>query len=101
MTIALQAYLNAAGLSVRGSPQRQGAAADPLEGERRLFLGWAQIWAGKERPDFTLRRLTSDPHPPNIARTNVPIRNIDAWYAAFGITGGRNFAPERERVVIW
>jgi putative endopeptidase len=44
----------------------------------------------------------SDPHSPAKFRVNGVVRNMDSWYAAFGIKPGDKLylAPE-ERVRIW
>jgi putative endopeptidase len=72
------------------------------EGLRRVFLGWAQVWREKRRPDALLSQLASDPHPPAIARVDIPCRNIDDWYEAFGVKkSDKNFLPPDARAVIW
>jgi putative endopeptidase len=41
-------------------------------------------------------------HSPASVRTNAPLRNIDAWYAAFDIRAtDKNFLPPGQRVRIW
>ena len=46
--------------------------------------------------------LVADPHSPPEARVNLPVRNIDAWYEAFGVKSDDTMfiAPE-QRVRIW
>lgn len=83
-----------------------GGAASPridgLSGEQRLFLGWAQVWRRKVREDELRRLLVSDVHSPAEARVNLPVRNIDAWYGAFGVkSGDRGYLSAAERVRIW
>jgi putative endopeptidase len=82
-----------------------GAAAPViggLTGDQRVFLGWAQAWRGKVRDDAVRRQVVSDPHSPRQYRVNGPVRNIDAWYEAFGVKPGDALyvAPE-QRVRIW
>ena len=50
----------------------------------------------------TIRLLTIDPHSPNEFRCNQIVRNIDAFYDAFGVTSQRRMwrAPA-ERAAIW
>jgi len=78
------------------------AEIDGLTPDQRFFLSWAQAWQGKVRPAETVRRLTVDPHSPPEFRCNQVVRNIDAFYDAFGITetDALWLAPE-ERVTIW
>jgi endothelin-converting enzyme/putative endopeptidase len=45
--------------------------------------------------------LASDPHPPDRFRANE-VRNMDAWYDAFGVKPGDAwFLPPEQRVRIW
>ncbi|HEX3701018.1 MAG TPA: M13 family metallopeptidase [Phenylobacterium sp.] len=75
---------------------------DGLTGDQRVFLGWAQVWRGKTRDDRLRQQLVSDPHSPNRARVDVPMRNIDAFYAAFGIKpGDKMYVGPADRVRIW
>ena len=95
LTLALEAY--------RASLHGQSAPVlDGLTGEQRVFLGWAQAWRGKVRDDFIRRQVVSDPHSPRVFRVNGVVRNIDAWYDAFGVKPGDKLyvAPE-DRVRIW
>lgn len=73
-----------------------------LTGDQRFFLAWAQVWRGKYREDEARRRLEIDPHSPPSWRINGVVRNVDAWYDAFGIKEGDKLylAPE-DRVRIW
>ncbi len=75
---------------------------DGLTGDQRFFLGWAQVWRAKAREDEIRRRLVTDPHSPPEYRINGVVRNIDAWYDAFGVTEDDDLylAPE-DRVRIW
>ena len=75
---------------------------DGMTGDQRFFLAWAQVWRALYR-DEQLRTLTlSNPHSPSNFRVIGPIRNIDAWYAAFDVKPGDKLylAPE-DRVHIW
>ncbi|MEO8113360.1 MAG: M13-type metalloendopeptidase, partial [Phenylobacterium sp.] len=68
----------------------------------RVFLGWAQVWRGKTRDDRLRQQLVSDPHSPNQARVDVPVRNIDAFYQAFGVKpGDPMYVAPADRVRIW
>jgi putative endopeptidase len=82
-----------------------GAAApviDGFTGDQRFFLGWAQAWRGKARDDYLRKQVVSDPHSPRFFRIIGPTRNVDAWYAAFGVQPAQKYylAPE-DRVRIW
>lgn len=75
---------------------------DGLTGDQRFFLAWAQVWQGKYREDEERGRLETDPHSPPYFRINGPVRNLDAWYAAFDVKeGDALYLPPEERVRIW
>jgi putative endopeptidase len=95
LNLALDAYH----ASLKGRP---APVLDGLTGDQRVFLGWAQAWRGRMRDDALRRRVVSDPHSPPQYRANGPARNIDAWYAAFGVKEGEKLylAPD-QRVRIW
>lgn len=80
----------------------QAPVIDGLTGDQRFFLGWAQVWRAKAREDELRRRLVTDPHSPPEYRVNGVVRNLDAWYDAFGVTedDALYLAPE-DRVKIW
>jgi len=60
---------------------------DGYTGDQRFFLGWAQVWMGKARPETAAMLLAVDPHAPQECRANV-VRNVDAFHAAFGVGEG-------------
>ncbi len=95
LTLALAAYR----ISLKGQP---APVLDGLTGDQRVFLGWAQVWRGKYRDDRMRQQLVTDPHSPPQYRVDVPVRNIDAFYQAFGVKPGDAMyvAPE-QRVRIW
>ena len=95
LTIALDAYH--ASLHGKPAPVLHG-----LTGDQRVFLGWAQAWAGKSQPEAIRRLTTSDPHSYRKFRVNGVVRNVDGWYKAFGIKPGDALyiAPDK-RVRVW
>ena len=93
--LALDAYH----ASLKGQP---APVIDGLTGEQRVFLGWSQVWRSKMREDRQRLQVVTDVHAPNFARTNVPLKNIDAWYDAFGVKpGDANYVAPENRVRIW
>jgi putative endopeptidase len=95
LSIAYDAYL----LSLGG---QEAPVVDGLTGAQRFFLSWAQAWQIAIRDEEAIRLLSIDPHSPNEFRCNQIVRNIDEFYAAFGVTeGDRLWLPEAERVTIW
>jgi putative endopeptidase len=95
LNIALDAYHR----SLDGQP---AAAIDGFSGDQRFYLGWAQAWRGKPRDDFIRHQVVSDPHSPRMFRVIGPLRNLDAWYRAFGVKPEDKYylAPD-QRVFIW
>lgn len=95
LSIALLAYR----LSLKGEP---APVIDGLTGEQRVFFGWAQVWRTKSRDAEAIRRLATDPHSPPEFRCNGVVRNMDAFYEAFGVdeSDALYLDPQR-RVRIW
>ena len=63
---------------------------------------FAQAWRGKQRDEALRNQMASDPHSPQHFRIIGPLRNVDAWYTAFGISRRAStiLKPE-ERTRIW
>ena len=75
---------------------------DGLSGAQRLFLGWAQVWRGKRRPETAKMLLAVDPHSPEEFRCNQIARNLDAFVDAFEVQPGDGmWLDPNERVTIW
>ena len=95
LTLALDAYH----ASLKGKP---APVVGGLTGDQRVFLGWAQVWRSKLRPDAERERLVTDPHSPPMARVNGPMHNIDAWYKAWNVKpGDKLYLAPKDRVRIW
>ena len=74
---------------------------------RRDILERDLVWlaaeaTGKTRDDALRNQVVTDPHSPRQYRVIGPMRNMDAWYAAFGVKPGDKLylAPD-ERVRLW
>jgi putative endopeptidase len=94
LTIGYKAYRIATGDS-------EPPVIDGLTGAQRFFMGWAQVWKGKARPEEALRLLAVDPHSPAEHRANV-CRNLHEFHEAFGVTASDGmWLPEEERVRIF
>jgi putative endopeptidase len=95
LTMALDAYH----ASLNGQP---APVIGGLTGDQRVFLGWAQAWRGKFSDAFVRQQVVSDPHSPRQYRVNGVVRNIDAWYDAFGVKpGDAMYIAPNDRVRIW
>ncbi|WP_127819054.1 M13 family metallopeptidase [Microbacterium sp. CPCC 204701] len=98
--------LGGLGIAIKAYRLHAEQAGDPeidgFTGIQRLFLSWAQIWQQKGRDAETIRLLTIDPHAPNEFRCNQIVRNIDAFYDAFGVTeSDALWLDHDKRVTIW
>ena len=93
--VGLEAYH----LSLAGKP---APVIDGVTGDQRFFYGWAQVWQSKYREEALKQQIATDPHSPAEFRVIGPVRNVDAWYEAFGVKPGDKYylAPE-DRVRIW
>lgn len=77
-------------------------AIDGLTGDQRFFLAFAQAWRSKLRDGALRSRLLTDPHSPAYYRVNGIVRNVDAWYDAFGVKpGDKLYLAPKDRVKIW
>ncbi|WP_294352286.1 M13-type metalloendopeptidase [uncultured Sphingomonas sp.] len=93
--ISLDAYHN----SLKGKPAR---VIDGYTGDQRFFLGWGQVWRTLFRNEALRQQLVSDPHSPGQIRAVNPLRNVDAWYAAWKITPDeKQYIAPADRVRIW
>ena len=95
LSLAYRAYK----LALNGE---EAPVIDGLTGDQRFFLAWAQVWRSAIRPDALRQQMLTDPHSPAEFRVNGPVRNVDAWYDAFGVTKGDDlYLPPEKRVHIW
>ncbi len=95
LAVAYEAYK----LSLGGAPE---ATLGGLTGTQRFFHGWGQVWRSLIRDQRLRNQVMTDPHSPAEFRVNGTVRNMDAWYEAFGVKPGDKLylAPE-QRVKIW
>jgi predicted metalloendopeptidase len=86
-------------LSLHGEP---APVIDGLTGDQRFFLAWAQVWKSKYRDESLVNLIKSNPHSPAMYRINGPLRNLNEWYAAFGVKeGDKLYLKPEDRVRIW
>ena len=99
LTIAHQAWRMS---RETGSAFGPGELIDGYSPEQRLFLSWAYVWQQKSRDEALRHRIATDPHSPNEFRANQTVRNVPAFYEAFGVREtDALWLPEVERVRIW
>ena len=95
LSVAYEAYHR----SLQG---KSAAVLDGLSGDQRYFLSWAQVWRTVTRDEQLRTQVMSNPHSPPQFRVNGVVRNVDAWYEAFGVKpGDKLYLPAEERVHIW
>ncbi len=93
--IALEAYH----FSLHGQP---APLLDGTSGDQRFFLSWAQTYRENIREQALRANLAADPHSPAVFRVNGVVRNIGAWYEAFGVKkGDRLYLEPGDRISIW
>ena len=95
LAVAFKAYL----LSLGG---KAAPVLDGFTGEQRLYIGWAQAWREKDRDNFLIKLIKSDPHSPPAQRTLGVVVNQPAFYQAFSVKpGDRMYLPPQQRVIMW
>jgi putative endopeptidase len=74
---------------------------DGFSGDQRFFIAYGQAWATKMREPALRQRVLTDGHAPGQYRA-LTVRNLDPWYAAFGVKPGQKLylAPDK-RVKVW
>jgi putative endopeptidase len=94
LEVAHEAYVKSLG----GKP---APVLEGLSGDQRFFLAFAQSWRTKTRDAALRAQVVGDGHAPGAFRAQT-VRNIDAWYDAFGAKEGQKLylAPDA-RVRIW
>jgi endothelin-converting enzyme/putative endopeptidase len=80
LKLAHAAYVAARG----GAPRKLGKFTD----EQLFFLGAAQAWCDKRRPELARVRAATDPHSPPQLRINGPVSNLPEFAAAFSCKAG-------------
>ena len=74
---------------------------DGLTGDQRFFLAFAQSWRKKIRDAALRSQVVTNEHAPSRERAQT-VRNIDAWYDAYGVKPGEKlYLESNERVRIW
>lgn len=97
-TAGLTASYEAYHTSLGGRP---APVIDGLSGDQRFFLSFAQSWRSKMRERSLRARIATDVHAPAMWRTET-VRNLDAWYDAFGIKpGDKRYLAPKDRVHVW
>jgi putative endopeptidase len=97
-TAGLTASYEAYHASLGGKP---APVIDGLTGDQRFFLAFAQSWRTKMRDRAIRARVATDVHALAPLRVET-VRNLDAWYDAFGIKpGDKRYLAPGDRVHVW
>jgi len=89
---------HAAYVTARGGkePQKIGKWTD----DQLFFLGAAQSWCTKRRPEMARMRVTTDPHSPPQFRIDGPLSNLPEFAAAFQCKAGDKMV-RKTQCTIW
>ena len=94
----LSAALDAYHRSLGGRP---APVIDGFTGDQRFFLGFAQNYRTLTREAAERNQILTNGHSPGRYRA-ATVRNLDAWYDAFGVRPGQGmYLAPGDRVEIW
>ncbi len=94
----LAAAYDAYRLSLGG---QEAPAFQGLTGDQQFFLSFAQTWRRKTREPALRQLIVTDGHAPSEYRADT-VRNLDSWYAAFGVKPGQAlYLAPADRVRVW
>jgi putative endopeptidase len=86
---------HAALVAHRPAPQSGKYSDDQL-----FFLGYAQSWCTKRRPENERMRVTVDPHSPPRFRVNGPLSNLPEFANAFSCKAGAKMI-RKDQCAVW
>ncbi|MFA5965417.1 MAG: M13 family metallopeptidase [Sphingomonas sp.] len=94
LAVARDAYIR----SLNGKP---APVIHGWTGDQRFYFGYSQVWRIKFREPALRSQIISNEHSPGPYRT-AEVRNVDAWYAAFGVKpGDKMYLAPADRVHVW
>jgi putative endopeptidase len=94
----LAAAYDAWNASLKGA---SAAVVDGLTGDQQFFVSYCQSWQEKDREPALREAIASNGHAPAPYRA-LTVRNLDAWYAAFGVKPGDPlYLDPGARVRVW
>ncbi len=83
----------------------QGKGNTKIDGftpDQRFFLGYAQVWREKQRPEAERVGVQTDPHSPSKYRVNGPLTNFEPFYKAFDVKPGQKlYKAEGVMAKVW
>ena len=95
VAVAYKAYQ----LSLGGKP---APVIEGFTGDQRFFIGFAQAWRGKQRDNYAIELIKSDPHSIPMYRVVGTVVNQPAFYTAFDVKqGDKMYVAPEQRITIW
>lgn len=95
LTVAYRAYQN----SLAGQP---APVIDGFTGEKRFFIGWAQVWRNKSRDEALRQQLITDPHAPGMYRVKGVLSNMPEFYHTYEVQPDDGmYRPLEQRIKMW
>lgn len=86
----------------RTQQHRDGTPVAGLTPDQRFYLSYAHVWAQNIRDKEKVRLTKEDVHSLGVNRVNQPLRLIEEFHAAFGVTQGDPMhMPLERRATIW
>jgi putative endopeptidase len=97
------------GLKVSHAAMRAWVAAHPevvaagrYNADQQFFLGYAQSWCSKMRPEMARARAVTDPHASPYWRVNGPLSNLPVFREAFNCREGDKMVRHgADRCEVW
>ncbi|GMR38022.1 hypothetical protein PMAYCL1PPCAC_08217, partial [Pristionchus mayeri] len=71
-----------------------------ITNEQLFFIGYAQTWCNKYKPEALTNTVLTDPHAPGKFRVEVVAKNQKEFAAAFNCPAGSKMNPE-DRCAVW
>ncbi len=82
-------------------PDQEAPVVDDMTGDQQFFVSFAQAWRTKTREAALRQQVIVDSHAPGPYRA-ATVRNLDAWYEAFGVKPGQGlYLAPSDRVRVW
>lgn len=94
---AFQAYQN---WRKRRGPEPPLPGLEEFTNEQIFFLGFAQIWCSKYRPETAVRQVDFGVHSPGMYRVIGPLSNFDEFAKAYRCPKGSPMNPEK-KCAVW
>jgi predicted metalloendopeptidase len=86
-------------LSLKGKPEPQ--TVNGLTPDQRFFIGYAQSWRSKVRPEALRTQVLTNPHSPAEWRVNGAVADMPEFHRAFGCEAEAAAVKARKRATIW